>query len=56
MISKPKQVRVVRTDLNTGQTECLCECACEVAGGISFFIPRPGLTGVRSGLKYKVKA
>ena len=37
MISKQKQVRVVRTDLNTGQTECLCECACEVVGGNQLF-------------------
>ena len=37
MISKPKQVRVVRTDLNTGRAECLCECACEVVGGNQLF-------------------
>ena len=42
MISKPKQVRVVRTDLNTGQTECLCECACEVAGGNQLFYTETG--------------
>lgn len=37
MISKPKQVRVVRTDLNTGRAECLCECACEVVDGNQLF-------------------
>ena len=50
MISKAKRVRVIRTDLNTGQKECLSEA------GISCSIRKAVLPGVRSGLKYTAQA
>ena len=45
MISKAKRVRVIRTDLNTGQKECLSDGIGKIVGGNQLFYTEGGSAG-----------